>query len=65
MTRDELEFIVQFIVNDILKSAKNFYEKCYTKEAASKTATAEIFSKISNREKISNKQFHHCEANNF
>ena len=37
--------------NDILKSAKNFDEKLY----------AELFSKISNRKKISNKQFHHFE----
>ena len=31
----------------------------------SKAATAELFSEISNRKKISNKQFHHCEATNF
>ena len=51
--------------NDILKSDRNFYEKLCTKETTSKTATAELFIKISNRKKISNKQFHHCEANNF
>ena len=51
--------------NDILKSDKNFYEKLYTKDRTSKTTTAEIFSKISNRKKISNKQLHHCKANNF
>ena len=53
------------IPNAILKSAKNFYEKFCTKETTSKTATAELFIKISNRKKISNKQFHHCEANSF
>ena len=31
----------------------------------SKTAIAELFSKISNKKKISNKQFHHCQANVF
>ena len=31
----------------------------------SKTAIAEIFSKISNQKKISNKQFQHCEAKIF
>ena len=41
--------------NDILKSAKNFDEKLY----------AELFSKISNRKKISNKQFHHFETSIF
>ena len=55
--------------NDILKPAKNFYEKLYTKETSSKTATPEIISTIStsvsNRKKIWNKQFQHCEANNF
>ena len=51
--------------NDILKSAKNFYEKRYRKETTSKTAAAELFSKISNRKKISNEQFHHCEVNIF
>ena len=47
--------------NYILKSAKNFYESLYTKETTSKTAIAELFSKIFSRKKISkNKQFHHC-----
>ena len=40
---------------DIFKSAKNFYQKLYTKETTSKTATAELFSTISNRNKISSK----------
>ena len=51
--------------NDILKSAKNFYEKLYTKDTLSKTDTAELFSKIYNRKKISIIQFHHCQANIF
>ena len=41
--------------NDVFKSAKNFYQKLYTKETTSKTATAELFSTISNRNKVSNK----------
>ena len=40
---------------------KSFIQKRQT----SKTAIAELFSKISNKKKISNKQFHHCEANIF
>ena len=51
--------------NNIVKSGKNFYEKFYTKETMSKTATVELFSKISNRNKISNKQLHHCKGNTF
>ena len=35
------------------------------KKQTSKTAIAELFSKISNTTKISNKQFHHCEGNIF
>ena len=31
----------------------------------SKTAATEFYSTISNRKKISNKQFHHYKANNF
>ena len=33
---------------------KNFYEKPYTEETTSKTATTEFLSKIPNRKKISN-----------
>ena len=40
---------------------KSFYERFYTKEAAFKTATTEVLSQISNK-KISNEQFHLCEA---
>ena len=42
--------------NDTLKSAESFCEKFYTKEATSKTAIPELFSTISNRNKISNKR---------
>ena len=45
-----------------LNLQKKLYEKLYTKETTSKTATTEFISKMSNREKKSNKQFHLCEA---
>ena len=48
--------------NDIPKSAKNIYKKLHTKDPTSKKATAELFNKISNRKKISNKQFHRWEV---
>ena len=41
---------------------KNFYEKIYTTESTSKTAATEFISEITNRNKISNEQFHLCEA---
>ena len=41
---------------------KNFYEKLYTKERTSKTSTTEFISKIPNRKKTCNEQFHLCEA---
>ena len=41
---------------------KNLYEKLYTKQTTSKTATTEFISKIPNRKKISNEEFHLCEA---
>ena len=44
------------------KNKKNFYEKLYTKETTSKTATTEFISKIPNRKEISNEKFHLCEA---
>ena len=46
-------------------SAKTFYKKLDTKVITSKTATAELFSAISNRMKILNKLFHHYQASNF
>ena len=46
---------------DILKFAKNFYEKLYTKETTSKVLTTEFLSKIPNKKKISNEKFHLCE----
>ena len=48
-------------LNGIIKSAKPFIQK----RQAFKTANAELFSKISNKKKISNKEFHHCEENIF
>ena len=41
---------------------KNLYEKLYTKQTTSKTATTEFISKIPNRKEISNEQFHPGEA---
>ena len=37
--------------NDILRSAKKFYEELYTEETTSKISTSELFSKISSRKK--------------
>ena len=37
--------------NDILKSARNYFEKIYIKETTSKSTIVEFFSKISNRKK--------------
>ena len=41
---------------------KNFYEKRYTKQTTSKTATTEFISKIPNRKEISNEKFYPGEA---
>ena len=49
----------------ILKPSKNFYEKLYTNESTSKTATTEFPSKIFRRKKISNEQFNRCEQFNY
>ena len=38
---------------------------CVQKRQTYKTAIAELFSETYNKKKISNKQFHHCEANIF
>ena len=46
---------------DILKSAKNLYEKIYTKEATSKAATTEFLRKVPNWKKESNEQFNFYE----
>ena len=35
--------ILAILPNDILKPAKNLYEKLYTKETISKSASAELF----------------------
>ena len=48
-------------VKHILKSAKKFYEKLYTKQTSTATTT-EFLSKIPNRKKISNEHFNLCEA---
>ena len=51
---------------------EKIYEKLYTKETFSKTATTEFTSKITeflskipNRKKISNEQFHYCENKSY
>ena len=45
-----------------LSQLKTFMKSFILKRQTSKTAIAEPFSKISNKKKISNKQFHHCEG---
>ena len=64
-----LKYILTIINQNILATLltfsnlqKNFYEKLYTKQTTSKTATTEFISKIPNRKEISNEQFHLCEA---
>ena len=47
---------------DFPKSAKNFYEKALFQETTFKTPTYEFYTKIPNRMKISNEQFHLCKA---
>ena len=47
---------------DIIKSAKKFYEKLYTKETASKADTTECLRKTLNRKKISTEKLNLCEA---
>ena len=47
--------------SQLKKLMKSFTQKRQT----FKTAIAELFSIISNTKKISNKKFHHCEANIF
>ena len=44
---------------------KTLTKSSIQKRQTSKAAIAELLSKISNKKKISNKQFHHCEANIF
>ena len=62
-----LSYILMIINQNILATLltfsnlqKNFYEKLYTKQTISKTATTEFIS--TNRQEISNEQFHLCEA---
>ena len=56
MIKNHLEIPMIF-----LSKLKTFIQKGQTY----KTAIAELFSKIYNKNEISNKQFHHCEANIF
>ena len=48
-----------------LSQLKTLMKSIIQKRQTSKTAIAELFSKISNKKKIWNKQFHHCETNIF
>ena len=48
-----------------LSQLKTLIKSFIQKRQTSKTDIAELFSKISNKKKVSNKQFHHCEANIF
>ena len=48
--------------NEILKSAKNFYENLYTRENVSKAAIDELLNKIPTNKKISKEHFDLCEA---
>ena len=64
-----LKYILMIINQNILATLltfsnlqKNLYEKLYTKQATSKTATTEFISKIPNTKEISNEQFCLCEA---
>ena len=53
------------IINEnILATLMTFsnLQRLYTKETTSKTTTTEFISKIPNRKKKSNEQFHLCEA---
>ena len=44
---------------------KTLMKSFIKKRQTSNTAIAELFSKISNKKRISNKQFHHCQAKIF
>ena len=48
----------------MVKSAKNFYEKLYTKQTYA-AATTKFRGKIPNRKKISNEHFNLCEKEMF
>ena len=45
-----------------LSQLKTFMKSFISKRQTSETIIAELFSKISSKKKISNKQFHHCEG---
>ena len=57
--------IILAILMIFLSHLKAFTKSFIQKRQTSKAAIAEHFSKISNKKKISNKQFHHCQANIF
>ena len=48
-----------------LSQLKTFTKSFIQKRQTSKTAIAQLFGKISNKQKMSKKQFHLCEANIF
>ena len=48
-----------------LSQLKTLMKSFTQKRQTSKSAIAELFCKISNKKKVSNRQFHHCEANIF
>ena len=48
-----------------LSQLKTCMKSFLQKRQTSKTAPADLFSEISNKKEISNKQFHHCDANIF
>ena len=48
-----------------LSQLKTLMKSFIQKRQTSKTAIADLFSKISNKKEISNKQLHHCGSNNF
>ena len=63
LTIKSLNILATLVI--FLSQLKNSIKGFIQKRQTSKTAIAELFSKISNKKKISNKQFHHCEANIF
>ena len=60
LTIKSLNILATLVI--FLSQLKNSIKGFIQKRQTSKTAIAELFSKISNKKKISNKQFHHCEG---
>ena len=65
-----LNYILMIKIQNILRTLMIFWSQLKTlmksfiqKRQTSKIVITELFSKISNKKKISNKQFHHCQAN--